>query len=247
MCLNNGFGGSFVCFYFAQQLDEANTNKNCILNTVWNKKKTTNRTEIQSFDFSITETKQFNIVYDSYCNHLQLPNASEKKNMNLILLKDSFLWSGNSIEYFATKLQFHKAQFIFLKHIEYVLKQQRYTFDALFSVTSVRRLSAFDRIHQILSCNFPVSWTFSESCDSLCFVYGGSLSQCRCFPAWNVCYHWDNDFWRCVLCSLRIAHTVCHVLHCEITSDVRIACGTVTAGVLVPLPAAAFIFLSPFL
>lgn len=170
-----------------------------------------------------------------------------KKNMNLILLKDSFLWSGNSIEYFATMLQFHKAQFIFLKHIEYVLKQQRYIFDALFSLTSVRRLSAFDRNHQILSCNFPVSWTFSESCDSLCFVYGGSLSQCRRFPAWNVCYHWDNDFRRCVLCSLRIAHTVCHVLHCEITSDVRITCGTVTAGVVVPLPAAAFIFLSPFL
>lgn len=247
MCLNNGFGGSFVCFYFAQQLDEANTNKNCILNTVWNKKKTTNRTEIQSFDFSITETEQFNIVYDSYCNHLQLPNASEKNIMNLILLKDSFLWSGNSIEYFATKLQFHKVQFIFLKHTEYVLKQQRYIFDALFSVTSVRRLSAFDRNHQILSCNFPVSWTFSESCDSLCFVYGGSLSQCRRFPAWNVCYHWDNDFRRCVLCSLRNAHTVCHVLHCEITCDVRIACGTVTAGVLVSQPAAAFIFLSPFL
>lgn len=83
-------------------------------------KKTTNQTEIQSFDFSITETKQFNI-YDSYWNC-----QTQAKKMNLILLKESFLWSGNSIEYFATKLQFHKAQFVFLKHTEYVLKQQWY-------------------------------------------------------------------------------------------------------------------------
>lgn len=84
MCLNNGFGGTFVCFYFAQQLDEANTNMNWILNTVWNKKKTTIRTEIQSFNFSITDTKQFNVVYDSYCIHLKLPNASEKNEFNFV-------------------------------------------------------------------------------------------------------------------------------------------------------------------